>query len=237
MKAVKPLILSIALFVVFFSCSGNNDAAEANEVDESVNIEAETESDQLYATVSIENGPGLICEFTYANCSALVNDEWGPNYEGIPGEFITFEVEAGEYYDMRCVDSASNEYFIWNVLVEEDGFRWLVESDERDNTFSANPHAYHTSKGDAAITIHLSPGFGAVRHIYCEQLNSPELANGADRLRGAMLYTNDEFTFHVPTGTGYRYSIQIENVSGEMASFYDIAIDENGIYLDVTTNI
>ena len=128
MKAINPLIPSIALFVVLFSCGGDNDVAEVYEVDEAVNIEAETESDQLYATVSIENGPGLRCEFTYANCSPLNSDEWGPNYEGSPGEFITFEVEAGEYYDMRCIDNASNEYFIWNVLIEEDGFRWLVEA-------------------------------------------------------------------------------------------------------------
>ncbi|NOQ23355.1 MAG: hypothetical protein GQ565_12010 [Candidatus Aegiribacteria sp.] len=138
---------------------------------------------------------------------------------------------------MRCVDIAYNDYFIWNVLVEEDGFRWLVEPVEMDNTYSANPHAFRTSKGDAAITIHLSPGFGAVRHIYCEQLNNQELVNGADRLRGALLYTNDEFTFHVPTGSGYRYIIRLVNVNGEDVVFYDISIDKNGMYLDVTSEI
>ncbi len=233
MKTIKSIIVLTVLTMVFFLCGGSDESAEDNTTDDAVIIETDTEPEQVYAAVSIENGAGVLNELHFGNCSPTKNDEWGDSYNYVPGEYISFEVEPGEYYDLRCVDNAHNEYYRWNVLIEEDGFIWQVELSEMDNTFAANPHAYFTSKGDAAVTIHLSPGCGVIKHIYCVQINNPDLLNEADRLGLDLLCPRDEFTFHIPTGQGYRYSLLLENTNGDRCWFYDIGIDETGLYLDL----
>ncbi|MCD4776839.1 MAG: hypothetical protein K8S15_12415 [Candidatus Aegiribacteria sp.] len=234
MKTINSLLVLMALLVIFFSCGGSDEPIEDDTTDDVVTVETDMEPEQIYAAVSIENGAGVLNELRFGNCSPSNNDEWGPNYDYVPGEDISFEVEPGEYYDLRCVDNAQNEYYIWDVLIEQDGFRWQVELSEMDNTFAANPHAYFTSKGDAAVTIHLNPGCGVIKHIYCTQLNSQDLLNEADRLDRELLYPGDEFTFHIPTGHGYKYSLRLENTNGDEFWFYGIVIDENGLYLDLT---
>lgn len=214
----------------FFACGSSNEPVEDNTTNEVVNIETGPEC----VTVSIENGSGVFNELLYGNCSSSDDTEWGPNNAYTPGEPISFEVEPGEYYDLRCVDSADNEYFIWDVPIEADGFRWLVELSDKDNSFTDNPSVSHNSKGEAAITIYINPGCGVITHIYCDRLDAQSPMDAVDRLGTDLLYPNEEFTFHVPVCYSYRYLLWLESTYGDDFLFYGISIDEDGIYLDLT---
>ncbi len=88
MKTINPLIVLTALLTLSFACGGSDDRLEDNIVDEVVN----TEPDKLYATVSMENGPGLLNEFLYGNCSPVSSEEWGPNHDFILCVVLCFTV-------------------------------------------------------------------------------------------------------------------------------------------------
>ena len=233
-EKINLLTTFLALAVIFSACGGGSEPVEDNTIDEVIKIETEIETAPESVTVFIERGSRIFNELEYCNFSQSNVDEWGPKVHYIHGEPISFEVETGCYYDFRCVDNADNEYYIWDVLIEEDEFTWLVELSDKDNSFADNHSVSGYSKGAAVIVIHINPVCGVIRHIYCERLYPDDPMSDVDRLGMDLLYPDETFTFHVPVCYSYKYFVRLESTSGEQFWFYDIDIDENGIYLDVT---
>lgn len=86
------------------------------------------------APITIENDLGSwTIWYVYGDPS---DSPWGDDRMGSdlldPGESITFYVPADDYYDLRVVDEDDDEYTLWEVWVDSDGFYWSVELSDMD---------------------------------------------------------------------------------------------------------
>lgn len=177
-------------------------------------------------TVTIENGLGS-WTLWYGYCSPSDNDDWGDDRFGsellAPGESISFEVMSGDYYDFKCIDEDDDEYYLWDVWVDDEGFVWEVDLSYMDNSL-----VEAGSDGDAAITFYNGLGDWTIWYVYGDPSDGPW---GEDRLGSELLEPGEEFTFYVPAGDTYDF--KVEDGDGDTYTLWGIDVDENGFYWEV----
>lgn len=61
---------------------------------------------------------------------------WGQDRLGSsilsPGRTFSFNVPAGNYYDIKCVDVDGDTYTLWQIYIDNSGFRWNVSLSDMD---------------------------------------------------------------------------------------------------------
>ncbi len=226
-----------ALYLVLFSllsvaCGGNAKPITDRTTTEANDVQNEIEETPQYATVSVIPGSGVSGQIRYVNCSLSDDDDWGNQHQPVSDdEPVSFQVEPGRFYDFKCVDSEINQFFKWNVLIEEDGFEWRVQDSDNDNLFRYFSHPSNSHKGISLVHITTAPGCGVLSSIQ----STHNIGFGdvvVEHLNGQFLQPNSEFIFRVRTHRNY--SFLMENTYGESFFFIDSRIDEKDVYCEVS---
>ncbi len=216
MNKLFLLLALVALPALFIACgSGEAPAVETREDVEVVPSEA---------TITIENDLGA-WTIWYAYCDPTDNEAWGEDRLGSgllePGESISFEVEAGVAYDLKVIDEDDDEYILWDVYVDADGFEWVVDLDDRVSSTSA-------PEGEAPVTFVNDLGDWTIWYAYGGPSDEPW---GEDRLGSDLLEPGEEFTFFVPAGDTYDFKVEDED--GDTYTLWGIDVDEDGFYWEI----
>ena len=183
------------------------------------------EGEETTVTINNELGSWTIW---YAYCSPSSDEGWGDDRLGsellAPGESISFELMSGDYYDFKCIDEDDDEYILWDVYVDADGFVWDVVLDDMDNSYAST----EGSDGEAAITIYNGLGDWTIWYAYGDPSDGPW---GEDRLGTELLEPGEEFTFYLPAGDTYDFKVEDED--GDTYTLWGIDVAEDGFYWEV----
>jgi hypothetical protein len=140
-----------------------------------------------------------------------------------PDETIHVLVDPG-VYDIQVEDEDGDTYTLWGVDVE-DGYEWGVTLEYLD----AYSYTYGGSgEGSCAVDIYNGLGDWDIWYIYVDLSTDPW---GDDRLGTEILEPGELFTVWVDPGV---YDIQVEDVDGDTYTLWDVEIDEDGFYWEVT---
>ncbi|MCK5785651.1 MAG: hypothetical protein KAH54_03725 [Candidatus Sabulitectum sp.] len=180
-------------------------------------------------TVTIENDLGDWIIW-YAYCSPSSDSEWGEDRLGTElleqGESVSFEVMSGDYYDFMVEDEDGDVYTLLDEWVDEDGFLWVVDLSDMDNTFESEIEG---SGGDATVTIHNGLGDWTIWYVYGDPSDGPW---GEDRLGSELLEPGEEMSFRVHSGQDYDF--KVEDGTGDTYTRWNVFVDTDGYYWEVT---
>lgn len=232
MNKLFLLLALVALPALFIGCGAEeapaNDTTEDVDVVEDVDVDVDADVEATEATVTIENGLGSWTVW-YAYCDAS-DAPWGEDRLGTellePGESISFEVEAGISYDLKVIDEDDDEYILWDVYVDADGFEWVVELEDMVSSTSA---PIESAEGDAPITFVNELGDWTIWYAYGDPSDGPW---GEDRLGTELLEPGEEITFYVPAGDTYDFKVEDED--GDTYTLWGIDVAEDGFYWEIT---
>lgn len=226
MNKLFLLLALVALPALFIACGGGE--APAVETTEEVEVVEVVEIEPTEATITIENGLGG-WTIWYAYCDPTT-EAWGEDRLGSgllePGETVSFEVEAGIAYDLKVIDEDDDEYILWDVYVDADGFEWVVDLDDMVSSTSA---PIESPEGEAPVTFVNDLGEWTIWYAYGDPSNG---AWGEDRLGTELLEPGEEFTFFVPAGDTYDFKVEDED--GDTYTLWGIDVDEDGFYWEIT---
>ncbi|MCD4706711.1 MAG: hypothetical protein K8S62_03135 [Candidatus Sabulitectum sp.] len=225
----KAAFYLILCFLLFSGCGENTEPTSDSTT---VKVD-ETPEVQQYATVSVIPGDGVSGQIKNAYCSLSDDDDWGIFHDAYPvNEPITFQVVPGRHYDFKCLDSGNNRFFKWDVLIEEDGFEWHVQSSDSDNLFRYYSHPSDSHKGVALVHITTAPGCGVLSSI--QTIHDDGFGEVCvEHLNGQFLQPNTEFTFRIRTHRSYLFLV--ENTYGDIFFICDIQIEEGDFHWEISS--
>ena len=172
-------------------------------------------------------------EIWYVQISSTYEDSWGDDWldsdEVISsGSSVTFTVPNG-VYDIRLEDEDEDEYIRYGVEVNG-SYVWNVTLDDLGEVdMSGGGYSEETVYGNAPVTIYNDTGGYDIYWIYANPSEYSEW--GEDRLGSDILYSGEEFTFWVDGGD--YYDIKCEDEDGDIYTFWEMWVGEDGLYLPV----
>lgn len=164
----------------------------------------------------------------------LSTSPWGEDRLGSdllePGESITVHVAPGQY-DLKVVDEDDDEYIIWDIVIDEDGYIWNVTMDYLGDTWEEEGETggyYETGSGSAPVTIYNDLGDWTIWYVHVDPSDSQW---GDDRLGSDLLYPGDMITVWVDPG---EYDLKVEDDEGDTYTLWNIHVGSSGYDWNVT---
>lgn len=225
-------VFALTLLCFLFGCGGEDDSSSEAVADETVVVPEETAS---VATVTVSPGWDVHRDILWVDCSPSGSDNWGESYQPEnEGDTIAFQVNPGEYYDLRCLDSDLVHYYKWNVFMEEEGFVWDVMESDPDNLFRNFSHQCDSHKQISLVTLRNSHGCGVISSLVTIHSGySGDVT--VEHLNNQFIQPNGEITIRVRAGLSY--TIYCDNTYGErILILLSSTIGDGGVVFEIEGN-
>lgn len=224
-----PYLFLVVFSLLLAACGGGDrESAESNNVPEV--LQRDDEADQM-ACVSVVTSRGIYSDLLWVCCSPTDNNAWGDPYQpAVEGDTITFQVEPGISYDLRCIDSNIRQYFKWDVAIEEEGYTWEVEESDPDNLFRYYSHVCEDEKNVCNLTIR-THGCGVLSSLEFSHMGSSGNVV-VEHLDGQFIQPNSDYTLRLRTGK--EYNLFVSNTYGEDFIFMNVQIDGSSAVFELT---
>ncbi len=228
---MNQISLLLCVFILLLvACSGEKETSAETVVPPGI---LESDIQEEIVLVSVVPGRGVYDNIRWVCCSPVGDNNWGDQSQPVTeGDTITFQVEPGISYDLKCIDSNLRQYFKWDVAIEEEGYIWQVEESDPDNLFRYYSHICEDEKNVCNLTLR-THGCGVLSSLEISHMGESSWDNVVvEHLEGRFMQPNSDYTFKLRTGKEYDFFIS--NTYGEEFYFMDIQINGSNAVFELT---
>ena len=220
---MRNLALLLMVFSLLLTSCGTDDTSCIEENESQLNLSENGETVDQAALVSVFCGRGVYGGVLWVCCSPAVNNSWGNQYQPVQeGDTISFQVEPGIAYDLKCMTSELNQCFKWSVTIMSDGYTWEVTESDPDNLFRNFSHPSDSNKNIGLVTVSNTHGCGVISSLVTShQGYSGEVV--VEHLNNMFLQPNSQFALRLRAGI--TYDVKISNTYGDVFFFQNLRVD------------